>query len=239
MAYEFLRKLFGTPAEGEQPKAMTYAELEAAIDATNDIQVVDLKAGGYVSKDKFDAKITELSGVKQQLSDAHAQIQSFKDKGADAEAISRKVSEWETKYNTDTQALRDQLAQQERTHAEDMFLSGYEFTSTPARQGVLDAFRAQKFTLEDGTFKGGKEYIDSLMKQDDYKGAFVVKEEPPADQPPQNQGQQQAGRFGQQPPRFAQSATGNTSQNGTANPFLNGLGVTRLRQPPAPINQQK
>ena len=29
MAYEFLKKLFGTPKDGEQPKAMTYAELEA------------------------------------------------------------------------------------------------------------------------------------------------------------------------------------------------------------------
>ena len=31
MAYEFLKKLFGTPKDGEAPKAMTYAELEAAI----------------------------------------------------------------------------------------------------------------------------------------------------------------------------------------------------------------
>ena len=56
MAYEFLKKLFGTPKDGEEPKAMTYEELEAAIDADKDIQVVDLKAGEYVSKEKFDAK---------------------------------------------------------------------------------------------------------------------------------------------------------------------------------------
>lgn len=28
MAYEFLKALFGEPKEGEEPKAMTYAELE-------------------------------------------------------------------------------------------------------------------------------------------------------------------------------------------------------------------
>ena len=60
MAYEFLKKLFGTPKDEEEPKAMTYEELEAAIDADKDIQVVDLKAGEYVSKEKFDAKNTEL-----------------------------------------------------------------------------------------------------------------------------------------------------------------------------------
>ncbi len=60
----FLKKLFGTPKDGEEPKAMTYAELEAAIDADKKIQVVDVKAGGYVSKEKLDAKITELDRSK-------------------------------------------------------------------------------------------------------------------------------------------------------------------------------
>lgn len=56
MAYEFLKKLFGTPKDGEAPKAMTYAELEAAIDADKKIKVVDIKAGGYVAKESFDTK---------------------------------------------------------------------------------------------------------------------------------------------------------------------------------------
>ena len=83
MAYEFLKKLFGTPKDGEEPKTMTYAELEAAIDADKKIQVVDVKAGGYVSKEKLDAKITELDGVKHQLSDANTTIQSYKDMDID------------------------------------------------------------------------------------------------------------------------------------------------------------
>lgn len=83
MAYEFLKKLFGTQKDGEEPKAMTYAELEAAIDADKKIQVVDVKAGGYVSKEKLDAKITELDGVRQQLTDANAEIKSYKEMDID------------------------------------------------------------------------------------------------------------------------------------------------------------
>ena len=83
MAYEFLKKLFGTPKDGEAPKAMTYEELEAAIDADKKIQVVDIKSGGYVSKEKLDAKITELDGVKQQLADANTEIKSYKDMDID------------------------------------------------------------------------------------------------------------------------------------------------------------
>ena len=90
MAYDFLKKLFGTPKEGEAPKAMTYAELEAAIDGDKDISLVNLKAGGYVSKDKFDAKDTELKGVQAQLTSANEQIKSFE--GQDIEGIKAKVS---------------------------------------------------------------------------------------------------------------------------------------------------
>lgn len=185
MAYEFLKKLFGTTGEGEAPKTMTYEELEAALDADKEIQVVDLKAGGYVSKDKFDAKNTELAGVKQQLTDANTQIQSFKDQ--DVEGIKQKVDEWESKYNTDTQSLKDQLAAQERTHAEEMFLSGYQFTSKAARNGVLDELRGKNFQIENGTVLGGKEFMQSLMENEDYKGAFVTeksKEEEGSAKPP-------------------------------------------------------
>ena len=155
MAYEFLKKLFGTPKDGEAPKAMTYEELEAAIDADKKIQVVDIKSGGYVSKEKLDAKITELDGVKQQLADANTEIKSYKD--MDIDGIKQSAKDWETKYNEDTKKLNDQLAAQSRSHAEDMFLSGYKFTSKAARKGVLDELRSKQFQLDDnGTFLGAK-----------------------------------------------------------------------------------
>lgn len=67
------------------------------------------------------------------------------------------------------------MAAQSRSHAEDMFLSGYKFTSKAARKGVLDELRSKKFQLDDnGTFLGAKEFMDSLMGDEDYKGAFVT-----------------------------------------------------------------
>ena len=224
MAYEFLKKLFGTPKDGEQPKAMTYAELEAAIDGAKDIQVVDLKAGGYVAKSKLDAKITELAGVQQQLTDANTQIQSFKDQ--DVEGVKKKVSEWETKYNADTQALKDQMAEQARKHAEEMFLSGYKFSSVAAKNGILAELQGKKFQIDDhGTILGAKEFMQSLMENEDYKGAFVTEQkkdgEPEGQTPPAPTG-----------PRFS-AGTGGTTQPGgaAANPFAGFGGFTRLRQP--------
>lgn len=113
MAYDFLKKFFKKDENGAIIP-MTAEELEAAIDADKNIKVVDLSAGGYIAKDKFDAKETELKGVKKQLDDANIQIKSFEDQ--DVDGIKKKVSEWEQKYNTDTQALRDQMAAQSRHH---------------------------------------------------------------------------------------------------------------------------
>ena len=172
MAYEFLTKLFGTPKEGEQPRAMTAAELVAAIEADKNLSIVNLKDGGYVSADKYSAKETELKGVQAQLTAANETIKGFE--GQDVEGIKKKVTDWETKYNTDTQQLKDQLAAQARSHAEEMFMSGYQFTSKAARNGVLAELRAKGLKVEDGNIIGGKEFMQSLMDNEDYKGAFVA-----------------------------------------------------------------
>lgn len=226
MVYEFLKKLYGEAKEGEQPKAMTYAELEAAIDGAKDIQVVDLKAGGYVAKEKLDAKITELAGVRQQLTDANTQIQSFKDQ--DVEGVKKKVTEWETKYNADTQALKAQMAEQARKHAEEMFLSGYRFSSKAARTGVLAELQGKKFQIDDsGTILGAKEFMQSLMENEDYKGAFVTEQNTDS-VPPEVPPQPQPG------PRFSSGTGGATPPApGSDNPFMGFGGFTRLRQPEA------
>jgi len=184
MAYEFLTKLFGTPKEGEAPKAMTAEELVAAIEAAKDIAIVDLKAGGYVSKEKFEAKDTELNGVKQQLADANTEIQSYKD--MDIEGIKQSAADWEQKYNDETTALNEKLAAQERSHQVDRFFDQYKFSSKPAMRGVRDEFEKQEFKFMDGKFLGAEDFMKGLMDQDDYKGAFLTEEPAPAPEPEPN-----------------------------------------------------
>ncbi|CUP03545.1 phage scaffolding protein [Fusicatenibacter saccharivorans] len=224
MAYEFLRKLFKKDENGAVIP-MTYEELEAAIDADKGIKIADLSGGGYVAKDKFDAKETELKGIRKQLDDANTQIKSFEDQ--DVDGIKQKVADWEAKYNTDTQALKDQMAAQNRSHAEDMFLAGYNFTSKAARKGVLDELRSKQFQLDDkGTFLGAKEFMSSLMEDEDYKGAFVT-ENPAGDT---NQGNGGTNPPEGTKPRFSTGTNGGNPQGGDANPFLH-MGFTHLREP--------
>ena len=116
--YEYLKKLF-KEVDG-QPEAITAEELIKRIQADKNLNIVNLKEGGYVSKDKFDAKETELTGIKTQLADANKEIQSYKD--MDIEGIKKSAQEWENKYKTDTAALNDKLTAQERKHQTDIFL---------------------------------------------------------------------------------------------------------------------
>ena len=175
MAYEFLKKLFGNQKDGEEPKAMTYAELEAAIDADKKIQVVDLKAGGYVAKEKLDAKITELDGVKQQLTDANAEIQSYKD--MDIDGIKQKAADWEQKYNSETQKLNDKLTKQERDHQMDRYLDTVGLKpGAMYRDYVRRALEEKELKLEDGKFLGADDVMKELKENPDYKDAFVVEE---------------------------------------------------------------
>lgn len=194
MAYEFLKKLYGTQKDGEEPKAMTYAELEAAIDADKNIQVVDVKAGGYVSKEKLDAKITELNGVKTQLTDANTTIQSYKD--MDIDGIKQSAKDWETKYNQDTQALNDKLAQQERDHQMDRYLDTVGLKpGAMYRDYVRRAVEAKELELENGKFIGADDVLKELKENPDYKDAFVVEE---TNDGSDEQGDQ--GASGQNPP---------------------------------------
>lgn len=216
MAYEFLKKLFGT-VDG-QPQAMTYEQLEAAIDADKKLKIVNFSDGGYVAKSKLDAKISELEGVRQQLDDANKEIKSYKD--MDIDGIKQSVADWEAKYNIDTQALNDKLAQQAREHAEDMFMSGYKFTSKAARNGVLNELRAKQFQLDNGVLLGGKEFMQTLMEDEDYKGAFAVEKKEPEEPQPNIQ-----------KPRFASPTAGDNGGNsGDDKPIIN-FGFNRIRQP--------
>ncbi len=178
--YEYLKELFGTDENGN-PAARTFEQLEQAIAANKELKLVNLADGGYVSKDKFDAKETELGGVKQQLDAANATIQSYTD--MDIEGIKQSAADWEKKYKDDTAALTAKLAEQEQAHSLDMFLGDYKFTSKAAKDGIRAAIVGKQFPYENGGFLGAKEYMEGLMADNDYKGAFAV-ETPPADPTP-------------------------------------------------------
>jgi len=195
--YEFLKALFND--EGGNPTALTFDQLSEKLSSAKDIKLVNIANGGYVSKEKHDAKIIELNGVKEQLANANTEIQSYKD--MDIEGIKQKASEWEERYNTDTAALNEKIEQQERSYATDLFFKNYQFSSKFAEEGVRADFDKQGFKLVDGEFMGATDYMNKLMSADDTKSAFVFSADDGDDggDPPPQFSQQQ--RQNQEPPK--------------------------------------
>lgn len=219
MAYEFLKNLFGTNEDGT-PKSLTADQLEAAIAANKDISVVDLKAGGYISQAKYDRLNTEKDGLQTQLTDATNQLKAFKSEdGKTIEDIRKDVKSWEDRYNTDTKALRDQLAAQERSHLIDQYLGGMEFTSKLAKKGIKDLLEgAKELSVKDGALVGA----DDLMKgyRTEYADAFKPEEDPGVGDDNGGQG----GNPGAAGPRF----TSTSSMGGGNNPKKGGKGMTLM-----------
>ena len=121
------------------------------------------------------ALTTERDGLKTQLSDANTEIQSYKD--MDIEGIKQSAADWETKYNTDTQALKDQLKGVQYNHAVETAISGIKFTSASAKKAFVSDLTAKGLTLQDGKLLGLDDFTKDYKESD--PGAFAPDEPAP------------------------------------------------------------
>lgn len=103
---------------------------------------------------------TERDTYKQQVEDAAKEIKGYKE--LDIEGIKTAATTWETKYNTDIEALQTQLKQQSYERELEKFVDGYQFTSELAKKAVVMELKAKEFKLENGVLFGAKEFIEQL-----------------------------------------------------------------------------
>ena len=182
MAYEFLKKLWGETKEGEAPKTMTADEFIAALTADKTINVVDLKAGGYVSQEKFNREKTRADGLDTQLKEANVKLESFEKDGVTIETVKKEAADWKQKYETETKALNEKLTAQERDHLIDQYLSGTEFTSSLAKKGIRDLLSAEQgLTVKDGALVGADDLMKGYRKT--YADAFKAADPEPKTEP--------------------------------------------------------
>lgn len=139
----------------------------------NPVRFVDLSEGSYVGKEKYTRLQTESAGYKKQLDDANKEIKSYKD--MDIDGIKQAAANWETKYNTDTQALQERLDSQQKLFAAERYLDGQKIKSPLSRKSILQEFLAQEMEFKDGKFVGAEEYMKKMREQ--YPDEFETEEE--------------------------------------------------------------
>ena len=141
----------------------------------NPVRFVDLSDGEYVGKENYTRLQIESNGYKKQLEDANKEIKSYKD--MDIEGIKKSAADWETKYNTDTAALNQQIEAQKKSFAAEKFLDGQKIKSPLAKKSILADFMSQNMKLrDDGTFEGAEAYMKKIREQ--YPDDFEPDEKP-------------------------------------------------------------
>ena len=150
---------------------------KAAVDAIMAENGKDIEA----KNNTITALTTERDGLKGQLQTANDEIKSYKD--MDIDGIKAKAGEWETKYNTDTKALQDQLDAANYGFAVKEATRSLKFSSKAAREAFTSALTAKKLPLQEGKLLGMEDFVktyqtddpDAFMAEDDDHTPFATR----------------------------------------------------------------
>lgn len=182
-----IKELFDKAENG----TLTWEQFEAAV-KTADAKFVDIKEGEYVSKSKHENELgardksidqlnatiaqrdTDLENLKTQLANA----------GTDAEKLSKLQTDFndlQSKYTADTEAYKQQLAEQKYDFATRETANGKEFTSQAAKRDYIRALKDAKLKMKDDAFEGLADFDANYAKEN--ADAFVVKQTNPTPPP--------------------------------------------------------
>lgn len=114
-------------------------------------------------KQKFNTQKTELDGLKNQLTEANKQIESFK--GMDIEGIKKAADDWKTKAETAQSEAQKQIAQLQFDYALETELSKAGARNPKTIKALLNV---EGLKNVDGNIIGLKEQLDKLKTDEAY-----------------------------------------------------------------------
>ncbi len=120
--------------------------------------------GIEVQKNTITTLTAERDGLKSQLDEASTQIKSYKD--MDIEGIKAKASEWEGKYTTETEALKNQLEETKYGYAVQDAVTGIQFSSESAKKAFVADLAAKKLPLQEGKLLGLADFQKAYQESD-------------------------------------------------------------------------
>lgn len=110
---------------------------------------------------------TQIEGLKAQITQRDTDIAELKKTAGNTQELTSKLTELQTKYDTDTKALNDKLSEQAVGFAAEKFFDGYRFSSKAARRAAMQDFKAsENVKFSDGQFIGGKEFMEKYKADD-------------------------------------------------------------------------
>lgn len=186
---------------------LTYEQFAKLVSEAN-LKLVDLNEGAYVSKNKYESELeakakeietlngtintrdTDLAELKKKLEETGVDADKFKD-------ITAQLSDLQSKYDADSKAYKEQLAQQAYEFAVKEYASTKNFSSQAAKRDFIRSLQNEKLKMKDGMIVGADDFANLYATAN--ADAFVVaKSEPEAG----------SGADGTDKPKFAASTPG-------------------------------
>lgn len=168
---------------------LTLDQFEALM-KENNVKFADVSDGKYVSVNKYNddlkAKDTEIGGLNDTLRQRDTDLKDLQTKlqeaGTDAEKLSTLSSDLttlQTKYDTDTKALQDQLSNQRYEFAVREFAGTKEFTSNAAKRDFVNSMiaRGLKMAKDGNSIIGAEDFVTEYSQEN--ADAFVINDPDP------------------------------------------------------------
>lgn len=175
MGYEFLKTLFEPEQAGGEPKRMGYDELVAAINGSSDIKLVNIRDGGYVSKEKYDRLVTAADTYKSELATATERL----NQGVSAVEGTIDIEALKEAHKAEIEALRAELNNANKVALIRDYLEREKFTSRIAKSALIrEMTKNPDIIVVEGQLVG----VEKAMKfyKTEYADAFKSADPEPA-----------------------------------------------------------
>lgn len=185
-----LQELFANAENG----MLTYDQLKELTEQNN-VKLVDLSEGNYVSKQKYTdelaARDTRITSLDEIVASRDADLQALKAQletaGTDASKLSELTTQFEAlqaKYDNDTKELQAKMSEQAYKHAVMDFANTQKFTSQAAKRDFVNSLLDKHLQMENDMILGATDFVSAYQK--DNADAFVVEQpKEPAEPKPQ------------------------------------------------------
>ncbi len=227
-----LRELFNQAEDG----VLSYDQFMELAQANN-VNLVDLDEGGYVSKNKYeselDARTREIETLTGTISTRDTDLEALKKKleeaGTDATKLTDLTSQFESlkgKYDADTKAYKEQLKKQAYEFAVREFAGTKNFSSQAAKRDFIQSMIAKDLKMENNTILGADDFVKAYTENNE--DAFITEYVPDDDDADYFYGGKET------KPQFVSSTSGAEDAH-TSDPtggFLNAFHFTPVRPIP-------
>lgn len=116
--------------------------------------------GNYIPKAKFDNLNETNKSLQEQLKDLNAKMQELSK--ANPDELNQKLVDLQKKYDDDTKALNDKIAEQDYNYKLNDYVKDIKFTSKSAKKTFVEDLKAKHLAFEN----------DKLVGFEDFKKAY-------------------------------------------------------------------